>query len=236
MHAMIMTLKTVLAMSLGLCALCSGIGNAGPLEKEFASPPDSARMWTWWFWLGDKVDANSITADLEALKAQGMAGVTIYSISGPGVEGNGPEYMSPEWLALFRHTLKEADRLGLGVSAMLCSGWNAGGPWIKPEQACKQHVHSELLVTGPQHFKDKLPMPAADPQLYRDVAILAFAEDQPERKLPPAALMDLKNLRNAVNGQVPTKEINEAPRQPLPPAEFRAAQACRSVTRARLRL
>jgi hypothetical protein len=131
-------------------------------------------MWTWWFWLGDKVDEQSITADLEALKAQGMGGVTVYSISGPGVPGKGPNYMSAEWRALFKHTVHEADRLGLGVSAMLCSGWNAGGPWIQPEQACKKHVSSELVVTGPRHFKGRLPQPAADPRYYRDVAVQAF--------------------------------------------------------------
>lgn len=148
--------------------------SSGDLEKDFGTPPDSARMWTWWFWLGDRVDEKSITADLEALKAQGMGGVTVYSISGPGVPGKGPNYMSPEWRGLFRHTLREADRLGLGVSAMLCSGWNAGGPWITPEQACKQHVSSELVVTGPQHFQGALPQPAADPRFYRDVAVQAF--------------------------------------------------------------
>ena len=169
-----MMLKTALPMILSLCLGLAGAANAGPLDQEFASPPDSARMWTWWFWLGDKVDETSITADLEALKAQGMAGVTVYSISGPGVPGKGPNYMSPEWRALFKHTVKEADRLGLGVSAMLCSGWNAGGPWIQPEQACKRHVQDELLVTGPQHFKGKLPQPAADQRFYRDVAVLAF--------------------------------------------------------------
>ena len=150
---------------------------AGDLGKEFEDPPDSARMWTWWFWLGDKVDKASITADLEALKAQGMAGVTVYSLSGPGVPGKGPNYMSAEWRELWRHTLKEADRLGLGVSTMLCSGWNAGGPWIKPEQACKQHVHSELILEGPQHFKGKLPLPGSDQRFYRDVVVQAFPTD-----------------------------------------------------------
>ena len=67
---------------------------AGDLKKEFATPPDSARMWTWWFWLGDKVDHASITADLEAMKAQGVCGVTVYSISGPGVNGKGPDYIA----------------------------------------------------------------------------------------------------------------------------------------------
>ena len=38
---------------------------SGALLEAFRAPPDSARMWTWWFWLGDKVDRESITADLE---------------------------------------------------------------------------------------------------------------------------------------------------------------------------
>ena len=109
----------------------------GNLEPSFLSPPDSARMWTWWFWLSDRVDTRSITADLEAMKAQGIGGVTVYSLSGPGVDTRlrGPDYMSPGWCELFQHTVREAKRLGLGVSTMLCSGWDAGGPWITPEQA-----------------------------------------------------------------------------------------------------
>ncbi|MCX6880373.1 MAG: glycosyl hydrolase [Verrucomicrobia bacterium] len=160
-----------------LCVLCSHnmVVQAGEnLAKNFASPPDSARMWTWWFWLGDKVDAASITKDLEALRAQGVAGVTVYSLSGPGVPGKGPNYMSPEWRELWKHTLNEANRLNLGVSTMLCSGWNAGGPWIKPEQACKQHVSAEIILDGPRHFKEQLPMPAGDPRFYQDVAVQAI--------------------------------------------------------------
>ena len=196
----------------------------GDLGMEFQSPPNSARMWTWWFWLGDKVDKESITADLEAFKAQGMAGVTVYSLSGPGVPGKGPSYMSAEWRALWKHTLKEADRLGLGVSTMLCSGWNAGGPWIKPEQACKRHVHSELILDGPQHFKGKLPLPGADQRFYRDVAVQAVpitpAIGAPlRREGGSSALVALKTLSNAVNGGAPTKEINEAVLQPLPTEE-----------------
>jgi hypothetical protein len=170
-----MTKMTKLLMT-GLFAVCvSGTALAtGDLQKEFSNPPDSARMWTWWFWLGDKVDKTSLTADLEALKAQGIGGVTVYSLSGPGVPGKGPNYMSAEWRELWKHTLKEAERLRLGVSTLLCSGWNAGGPWIQPDQACKKHVNSELVLTGPQHFKGKLPMPRVDPRFYRDVAIQAF--------------------------------------------------------------
>lgn len=176
------------------------------LEKGFASPPDSARMWTWWFWLGDKVDRESITSDLEALKAQGLAGVTVYSLSGPGVLDKGPNYMSPEWVELFKHTVKEADRLRLGVSVMLCSGWNLGGPWIKPELACKRHVHSELSVSGPRLFKGKLPQPAVDKRFYRDVAVQAFpitaSNKVGERKLTASSAHEKYPVGNAADGDL----------------------------------
>jgi hypothetical protein len=211
-------LKSAVSMILAFCL--GGVGTAAPmpLEQEFVTPPDSARMWTWWFWLGDKVDKKSITADLEALKAQGMAGVTVYSLSGPGVPGKGPNYMSAEWRDLWKHTLKEAERLGLGVSTMLCSGWNAGGPWIQPEQACKKHVSSELTVTGPQHFKAKLPIPKSDKQFYRDTAIQAFpvSANQSTNPIVIAPALALKSLSNMVGGQSSTRDLNESVLQPLP--------------------
>jgi hypothetical protein len=173
----------------------------GDLAHEFSNPPDSARMWTWWFWLGDKVDKTSITADLEALKAQGIAGVTVYSLSGPGVPGKGPNYMSAEWRDLWKHTLKEAERLGLGVSTMLCSGWNAGGPWIQPDQACKKHVSSELVLTGPQHFKGKLPMPGGGHGFYRDVAIQAFPAAPVRADKPVITLTASSSHKNYPVGQ-----------------------------------
>ena len=67
-------------------------------------------------------------------------------LDGPGHgESSGTCCGSIQGLDL-RQFHKEADRLGLGVSAMSCSGWDAGGPWLKPEQACKRHVHSEMRI------------------------------------------------------------------------------------------
>jgi len=210
--------------------LLNGSVSAAELRKEFASPPDSARMWTWWFWLGDKVDRASITADLEAMKAQGIGGVTVYSISGPGVGGKGPDYMSPEWRALFKHAVAEADRLGLGVSAILCSGWNAGGPWITPERSCKKQVSSEVVVTGPKHFKEKLPQPG-DPKFYRDIAIQAFpnvsTKSSPERQKQLTYKIVQESFGDSV--KTPIKEICAEPMKPLLPAEPGATVALKSI-------
>lgn len=203
-------------------------GVTDSLERTFAAPPDSSRMWTWWFWLSDRVDTRSITADLEAMKAQGIGGVTIYSLSGPGVDTHlrGPDYMSAAWCDLFDHTVKEASRLGLGLSTMLCSGWNLGGPWITPELACKRHTHSELTLGGPQHFRGELPQPASDPRFYRDVAVQAFRiTGDPHAPTASAAqaqardaLLALKSGMDSLgqSGQVPIQEICDAPLKPLP--------------------
>jgi hypothetical protein len=205
------------------------VGANANLEQSFLSPPDSARMWTWWFWLSDRVDTKSVTADLEAMKALGIGRATVYSLSGPGVDTRlrGPDYMSPAWRELFQHTVREAKRLGLGVSTMLCSGWNAGGPWITPEQACKQHTHSELTLDGPQHFRGELPHPPSDPRFYRDIAVQAFRilphprSSPPDRKQVEArnALLALKNGMDSLgeSGQVPIQEICDAPLRPLLP-------------------
>jgi len=210
--------------------LLSGAALAAELKQEFAAPPDSARMWTWWFWLGDKVDRTSITADLEAMKAQGVGGVTVYSISGPGVGGKGPNYMSPEWRALFKFTVQEANRLGLGVSAILCSGWNAGGPWIKPENACKKQVSSEVVVTGPKHFKEKLPQPG-NPKFYRDIAIQAFpnvsTKSSPQRQKQLTYKIVQESFGDAV--KTPIKEICAEPMKPLLQAEAGATVSMKSI-------
>ena len=63
---------------------------------------------------------------------------------------SGPPFMSAEWRDLFQHALREADRLGIEVSVNLCSGWDAGGPWIGPDQAAKCFVQSQLRVAGAQ--------------------------------------------------------------------------------------
>ncbi|MGW8258370.1 MAG: glycosyl hydrolase, partial [Thermoguttaceae bacterium] len=54
------------------------------------------------------------------------------------------------------------------------SGWNLGGPMIKPEQAPKKLVWSEVMVKGPKKFDKTLPHPAHKPELYGDLFVLAY--------------------------------------------------------------
>ena len=96
----------------------------------------TARPWTRWWWHGSAVDEANITRLLETYKAAGLGGVEITCIySVKGTEERNRQYLSPEWIAAVRHTLREAKRLGLGVDLPTGSGWRMGGPSVTDEDA-----------------------------------------------------------------------------------------------------
>ena len=53
-------------------------GGTDPLEGFFQNPDDSSKVWTYWWWLEGAVTKAGITADLEAMKQQGIAGVIVF--------------------------------------------------------------------------------------------------------------------------------------------------------------
>src|SRR5262249_9462372 len=117
--------------------------------------------------------------DLEAMKAKGYAGALLVDAGGAEQRGNrqvaaGPTFASPEWRALFRHALAEAARLKIGLSLNIVSGWNLGGPTVKPEHASKLATWSRVTATGPREFHERLPQPRMTNGFYRDVATLAY--------------------------------------------------------------
>ncbi len=155
---------------------CTAMAGEDELAAGFANSPDAAKPRVYWWWLNSLVDREGITRDLEEYKAKGIGGVLLFDAGGAaGAMPNGPKFMGPEWRALFTHAVSEAARLGLEVSVNLCSGWDAGGPWVTPPLAARQFVQSELRLQGPQHFVGALPPPGGGAD-YRDVALQAFPE------------------------------------------------------------
>ncbi|MBN1911499.1 MAG: discoidin domain-containing protein [Pirellulales bacterium] len=146
------------------------------LAEGFASPPAQARPWVYWWWLNGNVTRQGITRDLEEMKRQGIGGVLIFHAGGGRGAPMGPKFLSPEWRGLFRHAIREAGRLGIDVSVNMCDGWDAGGPWIRPEQANLMLVHSETQIDGPGKQTVMLPRPKTVDDYYRDVTVLAIRE------------------------------------------------------------
>src|SRR5262249_19041024 len=103
---------------------------------------------------------------------------------------HGPTFASPEWRELYRHTLREADRLGLELSLNIQSGWNLGGPMVKAEDAPKKLVWTECRVKGATNLMAKLEQPKGRDNFYRDLFVLAY----PINPKLPAGRKPLKNL------------------------------------------
>lgn len=175
------------------------------LKTGFLNPPDEAKPRTWWHWIGSNITKEGITKDLEWMKRAGIGGFQAFDVSlgmGQTVEKK-IVFMTPEWLDAIRHTAAEAERLGLEMTMVTSAGWSeTGGPWVKPEEAIKKVVWSELKITGGKKFTGKLPAPPSnngpirnlsrpagflsaantnpDPTLYADYKVLAFRTPKDE--------------------------------------------------------
>ena len=160
------------------------------LESGFADPPPSARVRAYWWWLNGNVTREAITRDLEAMKAMGFGGALICDADGSSQDGNaraphGPTFFSPAWRELYRHALREADRLGLEMSLNIQSGWNLGGPMVTPEDAPKKLIWTETRVAGPTNLVLKLQQPRGRDNFYRDLFVLAFPARPVPKDRPP---------------------------------------------------
>src|SRR5258707_6931815 len=106
-------------LSLALAAPAAPID---PLQSGFLNPPDSAKPQTWWHWMNGNITKEGITLDLEAMKRVGLAGAQIFNADS-GIPAGPVKFMSPEWREMFKHAVKEADRLGLQIFVHNCAGW-----------------------------------------------------------------------------------------------------------------
>lgn len=166
---------TVVALALALIALSGHApAHCSSIEKDFASPPASARPWVYWFWLNGNITPEGITADLEAMQRVGIGGALIMEVDVGSPVGPIP-FMGDRWRELFKHVVAEATRLGLEINMNNDAGWNgSGGPWIKPEQSMQRIVWTETEVTGPKQFSEVIKTPETTAGYYRDVKLLAF--------------------------------------------------------------
>lgn len=156
-----------------------GASMADELTSSFTSPPNESKPWCYWWWLNGAASKEGITRDFEEMRKQGIGGALLFDAGEGGPEApRGPAFMSAEWRALYQHALREAGRCGIVLSVNLCSGWNAGGPWVTHEHAAKKLVSAQTVLKGPGRVTVTLPKPAAVQEYYRDIAVLAWpAED-----------------------------------------------------------
>ncbi|MFT4168248.1 MAG: glycosyl hydrolase [Dysgonomonas sp.] len=151
---------------------------AGDIKQLWSAPPKEAKPWVFWYWMQGAVSKEGITADLEAMKQNGIAGAYLMPIKGvpekpwltPSVE-----QLSPLWWEMVKYAFTEADRLGLEIGFHICDGFAlAGGPWITPELSMQKVVWKSTQVSGGKQIDITLPQPESYKEYYKDIAIFAY--------------------------------------------------------------
>ena len=183
------------------------------------------KPWTRWWWPGSIVTPTDLTAAMEKYQKAGLGGMEIAVIY--GVKGQVDKfinYLSPRWMEMFTHTLKEGERLDLGIELANASGWPFGGPWVDPSDACKNINYKTYYIKAGESLNDKIEFiqqPLVRPvgerpditklkdPISKNDNLQIFALDQIrfEKPLPLKTLMAFSDSGNVVNltGKVTTE-------------------------------
>ena len=156
------------------------------LHKDFAVVPNESRLRCYWWWLNSMATKESITRDLEQMKANGYGGASIVDAGSSNYTvakktKAGPVFMSPAWMELYKYAVKEAQRIGIELSVNVQSGWNPGGPTITPDLALKKLAYSDTTIEGGKRVELKLAQPKMK-LMYKDILVQAF--QQPATNFP----------------------------------------------------
>jgi hypothetical protein len=129
--------------------------------------------------LNGNTTEETITHDLTEMKAKGFGGVLLVDANGSNQRRNenvpaGPLFGSPQWTKLYVHALDVAAKLGLEVSLNITSGWNLGGPTVRPEKAVKLLTWSRAIVEETQTGETRVGQPPVKNGFYKQIAVLAY--------------------------------------------------------------
>jgi hypothetical protein len=175
----------------GLISSCSNNARVDQLKLGFFNPPDSAKPGVYWYFMDGNLEREAMTKDLESMKKAGIGYVLFLEVN-VGVPRGKVDFLSEEWQELYKHAVREAERLGIRVILGSGPGWaGSGGPWVTPAQSMIHLVTSDTTVSGPAGFSGILPLPKPKKPFfgegsltqslkqqrdnwYEDVVVLAF--------------------------------------------------------------
>ncbi len=131
------------------------------------------RPWAYWWWMGSAVDKTNLTRELTRYRDAGYGGVHIIPIYGAkGWETNYISYLSPRWMEMLDHTVREAKRLDLGVDMTTGTGWCfGGGPYVGEQEGNANVVVKTFDVAAGEKLAEKF-----DPK--KTQALVAFPDSR----------------------------------------------------------
>ena len=138
---------------------CNSRGKIDHLKEGFLNPPDSSRPGVYWYFMDGNLDREAMTKDLESMKRAGIGYVLFLEVN-VGVPRGKVDFLSEGWQDMYKHAVREAERLGIKIILGSGPGWaGSGGPWVTPAQSMMHLVASDTSVSGPVLFNGILPLP-----------------------------------------------------------------------------
>ncbi|WP_240469511.1 glycosyl hydrolase [Cyclobacterium sp. SYSU L10401] len=152
-------LRSIFGLSMLFSALLSGLSSCGQAQEksnsvragEWPEETRTSKPWTRWWWMGNAVDKENLTALLGEYEDAGLGGLEIAPIYGAkGFEDRFLEHLSPEWMDMLQHAVSQADSLNMGIDLTQGTGWPFGGPMVSPEMAAQRMIVQKYRYTEGQ--------------------------------------------------------------------------------------
>lgn len=154
------TFKSMLAV---LVMSSAGVYAQTTLQRDFQTPPSSAKPRVWWHWMNGNITKEGIQKDLEWMSRVGIGGFQNFdaNLFTPVVVPKKLVFMTPDWKDAFKFMTQTADQKGLEMAIAGSPGWSVtGGPWVEPKDAMKKYVWTETRIEGGKAFLGKLAQPS----------------------------------------------------------------------------
>jgi len=181
---------------------------ADTLSVNFKNPPANTKPWVYWYWISDHISKEGITKDLEAMAKVGIGEALIGNIDEIKQKGD-VKALTEDWFQMVEFAIREGKRLGVDIGLFNSPGWSqSGGPWNKPEHSMRYLTMSEVRVTGPLKYSEKLAQPIAQ---FQDVAVIAFSAPQNDvdqlsgASSKISSLPEIKDIANWFDGNLSTE-------------------------------
>lgn len=138
----------------------------GDWQKRFLSPAATDRPWAVWNWDDKDITFKEVRDKLETMRKVGFGGCCIQAVE---------VYRAPGYWRVLDFTLKEADRLGLGLGMQMSDqGRLPEDLPVAPSEAMQRLVWSDTIVDGGTLRNLALPQPETYKDYYEDVSAYAF--------------------------------------------------------------
>ncbi len=152
----------IIILFFGMILLLHGCSSNGDLiqknpsdELDWPKVTNQTRPWSRWWWMGSIVNEDDLRTEMEKYAEAGLGGLEITPIYGvKGYEDRFIDYLTPGWVEMLEYTLKEAERLDMGIDMATGNGWPFGGPWVGADIACKNMVHKTYTLQGGESLSE----------------------------------------------------------------------------------